>query len=617
MILCPIILLLALGGTAVVVAQGPRRVVLESKFIIPENWKLSRPAAESDTIALRIALKQPRAKELEARLLEINTDPSHPQYRYHLTRAEVASYQLPAPGSSDAVVRWLEENGVRGVERSSDGAGWIGFTATARQVKTILQADLGYFTHDGVNETAVLRAPRYSIPANLESSIDFVHPLAHFMTPASLRPIPQPQDKDKGTTAGGGNQCNSGVQPSCLRALYDINYVPPAGRKDDKPSPARMAIAGFLDQYVSPTDVESWMQTYARNIPANYTAALAFANNATNDPSHPGSEAALDIQYSLALAYPAQVSYVLTGGRGGKLDGNGNPLPDDKADNEPYLEFLEHLLALPDDQIPHVVSISYADDEHTVPRPYAERVCSMFAQLASRGVSVLTASGDGGSTGIGRSRCSLPDGPDGARRRATIPTFPASCPWVTAVGATDNQGPPVTGAFFSAGGFSNYFAQPEWQAEAARGYVARLKSGDVWDGKSPAEDMYNGSGRATPDISAVGAEFVVRRDGRDATVIGTSASTPVVAAMVALVNDVLLRSGANSTGWLNPALYSARFRGSAVTDVTQGRSKGCFFQNATSGVGITVPGWPAAEGYDLITGVGTPNTFDKLLAALR
>ncbi|TLD03868.1 hypothetical protein PgNI_11159 [Pyricularia grisea] len=616
MVLCPIILLLALGGTAVA-AQEPGRVVLESTSNLPENWRLSRPAAESDKIDLRIALKQPRAKELEVRLLEISTDPSHPQYRHHLTRAEVATYQSPAPGAADAVVRWLEENDVRRVERNSDAAGWIGFTATAGQVKTILQADLGYFTYDGVNETAVLRAPRYSIPANLESSIDFIHPLAHFMTPASLRPILQPQDKDKGAAAGGANQCSSGVQPSCLRALYGINYTPPVNRKDDKPSPARMAIAGFLDQYVSPSDVDSWMRTYARNIPANYTASIAFANNATNDPSHPGSEAALDIQYALALAYPTQVSYVLTGGRGGKLDGNGNPLPDDKADNEPYLEFLEHLLAQPDDQIPHVVSISYADDEHTVPRPYAERVCGMFAQLASRGVSVLAASGDGGSTGIGRSRCSLPDGPAGNRRRATIPTFPASCPWVTAVGATDNQGPPVTGAFFSAGGFSNYFAQPEWQAEAARGYVTKLKSGEVSDGKSPGEDMYDAGGRATPDISAVGAEFVVRRDGRDANVIGTSASTPVVAAMVALVNDALLRSGANSTGWLNPALYSARFRGSAVVDVTQGRSKGCFFQNDTTGVGMTVPGWPAAEGYDLITGVGTPNNFDKFLVALR
>ncbi|KAK4031489.1 hypothetical protein C8A01DRAFT_42060 [Parachaetomium inaequale] len=35
-----------------------------------------------------------------------------------------------------------------------------------------------------------------------------------------------------------------------------------------------------------------------------------------------------------------------------------------------------------------------------------------------------------------------------------VPTFPASCPYVTAVGATDNVAPPVAGATFSSGGFS-------------------------------------------------------------------------------------------------------------------------------------------------------------------
>lgn len=37
---------------------------------------------------------------------------------------------------------------------------------------------------------------------------------------------------------------------------------------------------------------------------------------------------------------------------------------------------------------PQVVSTSYEDDEQTVPKDYAVRVCNMFAELGARGVSV-------------------------------------------------------------------------------------------------------------------------------------------------------------------------------------------------------------------------------------
>ena len=37
---------------------------------------------------------------------------------------------------------------------------------------------------------------------------------------------------------------------------------------------------------------------------------------------------------------------------------------------------------------------------------------------------------------------------------------------------------------------------------------------------------------------------------------GTSASTPVMAAMVSLVNSRRLLAGKSNLGWINPALYS-------------------------------------------------------------
>merc|ERR1712216_923301 len=55
-----------------------------------------------------------------------------------------------------------------------------------------------------------------------------------------------------------------------------------------------------------------------------------------------------------------------------------------------------------------------------------------------------------------------------------IPSFPASSPWVTAVGATqrDNRSLEIaeTAAIMSAGGFSNYFDMPDYQKDAVSKY---------------------------------------------------------------------------------------------------------------------------------------------------
>ncbi len=67
--------------------------------------------------------------------------------------------------------------------------------------------------------------------------------------------------------------------------------------------------------------------------------------------------------------------------------------------NEPYLDWLNYLKGLSDDEIPQTVTTSYGDNEQTVPISYAVRVCNDFAQLGARGVSLLFSSGDGGVSG--------------------------------------------------------------------------------------------------------------------------------------------------------------------------------------------------------------------------
>lgn len=380
-------------------------------------------------------------------------------------------------------------------------------------------------------------------------------------------------------------------------------------------SPVRLGVAGFLSEYVNHQDVNEFLQFYAPTIgfpiPGNpaYNFTTVNVNGGTN-PQMPrflaGVEASLDIEYAMALGYPSQVTFYSTGGTADKINPTGGRRDPRKSSNEPYLDLLDYLINQPADAVPHVLSISYSDDEQTVPQPYATRVCQMFMQLAARGTTVLVATGDGGSHGISDA-CIHGDGPN---KRPLIPTFPSSCPWVTAVGSTETGTasspggiPPPVAADYSSGGFSNYFSRPAWQNDTVNAYLDR-----VGDSKA---GLFNRAGRGTPDISVIGSRFSVIWGGVPTFTGGTSASTPVIAAMVALINDKRLRAGKPSLGWLNGALYSAPVQ-SILEDVTTGTSKGCGPFNRTA----WTSGWTAAPGWDAVTGLGVPNDFAKLSAAL-
>ena len=124
------------------------------------------------------------------------------------------------------------------------------------------------------------------------------------------------------------------------------------------------------------------------------------------------------------------------------------------------------------------------------------------------------------------------------------------------------------------------------------------------------QGYYNPNMRAIPDISAVGTQFMTIVSGQPVLLEGTSASAPVFAAMIALVNDARLRKGKQVLGWLNDKLYSAAVR-KVLYDTTGGQSSSCVFSG-----GSKPGGWPAAKGWDAITGLGTPGNFNDLLRVL-
>ena len=112
-------------------------------------------------------------------------------------------------------------------------------------------------------------------------------------------------------------------------------------------------------------------------------------------------------------------------------------------------------------------------------------------------------------------------------------------------------------------------------------------------------NVYNDTGKARgfPDVAAIGLNVATVFNGSAYGIGGTSASAPIFASIVTLLNEARLAAGKGPIGFLNPTLYK---NPSAFNDITIGNNPGC----GTGGFNAT-PGW------DPVTGLGSPN-FEKL-----
>jgi len=187
------------------------------------------------------------------------------------------------------------------------------------------------------------------------------------------------------------------------------------------------------------------------------------------------------------------------------------------------------------------------------------------------------------------------------------PSWPASSPWVTAVGATRFVGQ-VPGSeemasdqFGSGGGFSTMFnitQDASWQASAVAAYLKAAP-------QLPPAGSFPTGGRGTPDVSALGEGYQVLINGELQAVGGTSASAPAFAGLVSLLNEARTQQNQAAMGFLNPWIYSNQ---EAFTDVTKG-------SNMIGRGEFSLPyGYNCTKGWDPVTGVGTPD-FRKMLAA--
>ncbi|TAQ87393.1 hypothetical protein B7494_g4288 [Chlorociboria aeruginascens] len=591
-------MLISVSITALLVAIVAGSPVQTSSYavkethLIPRGWEKIGEAPGEHIVALQIGLKQGNFEELERSLYEVS-DPTHPRYGQHLNETEVNFLIQPTSETLGSVHSWLFSYGIETSSLSySPAKDWIKISLPVSTIETLLDTKYSIYKHSGGD--TLVRTPKWSLPSNLHPHISTIQPTTSFFRPraqkTTLKSIPLDDFEALAPPASMPfipaveTVCNtSAITPLCLRTLYGtIDYVAQV------PGTNKMALNDFLGESNNRSDTSLFLQKFRPEAaPAAYTFDVQLINggvdeqtqlNATELANGQDLEGNLDSETLLGIAYPTPMTAFITGGS-----------PPYRADlrtptnsNEPYLDWLNYVLALED--IPQVVSTSYQDDEQTVPLSYATAVCNGFAQLSARGVSVIFGSGD---NGVGEDGTCVTN--DGQNTTTFLAMFPSTCPFVTSVGATkfipEVVATDTGNGFVSGGGFSRYFPRPAYQGPVVSTYIASL--GSQFSG------LYNPDGRGFPDLAAQGYHYSTVWNGTEVILDGTSASTPTISAIVALLNDALLAAGKPVMGFLNPWLYIKGFE--AFTDVTVGSALGC-----------GTDGFPAQEGWDAVTGFGTP-----------
>lgn len=542
-------------------------------------------------LKLQIALQQGDAKGFEQAVLDMST-PSHPKYGQHFqNHVEMKRMLLPSEETISSVTTWLKSAGINDVEEDAD---WVTFKTTVGVANKMLDTEFAWYVSEEEKPRKLLRALEYSVPDDVAQHINLVQPTTRF---AAIRTNHETEREIIGiqlaSTANGTVNCDVKITPQCLKTLYKIDY------KADPNSGSKVAFASYLEEYARYSDLALFEKNLLPEAVGQNFSVVQF-NGGLNDQnsSADSGEANLDLQYMLGLSSPLPVTEFSTGGRGPWVADLDQPDEADSA-NEPYLEFLQGVLKLPQKDLPQVISTSYGENEQSVPKSYALSVCNLFAQLGSRGVSVIFSSGD---SGVG-SACLSNDGKNTTKFQ---PQYPAACPFVTSVGSTRYLN--ETATYFSSGGFSDYWPRPSYQDAAVKAYLARLGEAN--------KPYFNARGRGFPDVSAQGFGYYVYDKGTLKSYQGTSCSAPAFGGIVALLNDARLRARKPALGFLNPLLYA---NPAALNDVVLGGSKGCDgharFNGAPNGSPV-VPyaSWNATLGWDPVSGLGTPN-FPKLLKA--
>ncbi|KAF7307385.1 Family S53 protease-like protein [Mycena indigotica] len=554
----------------VLVVSAGNLVQYEQRKSAPVGFTSKGPAGDDHPLTLSFGLASNNIAGLHEKLASISK-PGNPDFRKWLSADEVKSFVAPSDEAVKAFNSFASANGLKTTSTSPFGE-WVTVSLPVAKANKLFGAKYTNFTHADVPEP-IMRTLSMSLPSELVGHIDVVHPSTAFTVPntrprKSIQFDGAPKREATAPESCNVNDSNPGnvLTPACLQALYNIPTTP--ATQENNP----LLVTGYANEWAQINDLQSFMKEFRPDYPAGANQTfLRLAIDGGTNPQWPGAagiEAQLDVEYAAGIATGVPLHFLTVGGWDF---------------SKALFDTTAYVASSP--VPPTVMTTSYGDQEANFGPALATKICDGYAAASARGVSILFASGDGGVNGNHDSgfNCGL-----------FVSVFPASCPYVTTVGSTIGFGPEIA-VNFTGGGFSEVFPQPSYQTAAVDAFL-----------KTIPDDFpkFNRAGRGYPDISLQGWNYLITANEEVGAVSGTSASSPTVAAMISLVNDKLLAAGKPVLGFLNPFIYANL---SVFNDVVTGHNSGWRCPATTAA-------FDAAEGWDPLSGVGTPD-YERLLAA--
>ena len=532
-------LAVCLGGFCAIAAARAEPLT-QTAGVLPFGPEVTRLGAAdaADLVSFQVALKLRNTADLDARVARGE----------RLGATELAARHLPLPGAYRAVRAWLVAQGLT-VDRDTDDRLMIAVHGSAAQVGRALGIGFARVGVEAHSFVATEQAP--ALPASIAADIESIN---------GLQPYGHMDRLGVAGPNAGASSARSGASPAVTYSGY---YYPAGILRAYKAAPyltqngqgTRTAI--LIDTLPHTTDLTKFWKLVGSS---QTLANVELVNVPGGSLPAPSGEESLDTEWASGIGYGSKVRVYAAGSLYfTALDVALHAIMSD----------LGKGLAI------NQLSISLGSCETHIASGQISTDNSLLESIAAQGVSIFASTGDSGSAGCGSG--------------GNVADFYATSPYVTAVGGThliitakSNTAPKVTIKSETAwsgggGGVSGVFAQPSYQS-----------------GLSYA-------GRAIPDVAAVadpntGVDIVL--DGQTSEIGGTSASAPIWAGLMALVNQARFAAGLPELGPLNPRIYpllgTANFR-----DITQGSNGG----------------YRAGVGYDLTSGLGSP-VMNQLLPTL-
>jgi len=557
------------------------------------------PSMKLAYITLQVSPSASQQAALD-KLLAEQQDPASPNYHNWLTPRQFADRFGMSRGDVAKITNWLRSQGFE-IVQVAHARNWVAFSGTAAQVQVALHTQIHHFVVDGEQHYA--NSTNISLPKALAGVVTSVRGLHDFLWKSMVaRRMATPGSGSGGWSSFYSNGSGNFLAPDDIATIYDIKPLYAAGIDGTN---MNLVIVGQTD--ITLTDITQFRSGF--NLPAIKLQQILATGCV--DPSTTGDlvEADLDLEWSGAVARNANIIFI-------KCDANHGGV------------FTSAQYAI-DNNLAPVISMSYGGCEPVNGQTAATQIRTVIQQANSSGITFMASAGDTGAAG-----CDAGKSPPATGGLEV--NLPASVPETTALGGSEfvegggtywgsnganfgsalsyipeegwNDTPLGFGFASTGGGKSIYFTKPAWQS----GSDSVRDVPDVTITASPDHDGYLLCSSGSCNSGIVNDTFIVG---------GTSASSPVFAGIVTLLNHYLVKNGLLTKPGLsniNPNLYQlAKSNPLAFHDITTGNN----IVPCTPGTPASYPvaqrcpaggqfGYSAGTGYDLVTGLGSVDAYN-------